>query len=99
MGAMASPLTGAAGNVEFLLHARKGGRSWMRARPPPLGAAVSEAGDLTTADPAADRAWRPSPFLVHPERPDARALAADTAAWLSERGDTARILLSAAPTG
>jgi hypothetical protein len=24
MGAMASPLTGAAGNVEFLLHARKG---------------------------------------------------------------------------
>jgi 23S rRNA (cytidine1920-2'-O)/16S rRNA (cytidine1409-2'-O)-methyltransferase len=25
MGAMASPLTGASGNVEFLLHARKGG--------------------------------------------------------------------------
>ena len=24
MGAMASPLTGASGNVEFLLHARKG---------------------------------------------------------------------------
>jgi 23S rRNA (cytidine1920-2'-O)/16S rRNA (cytidine1409-2'-O)-methyltransferase len=27
MGAMASPLTGADGNVEFLLHARRGGRS------------------------------------------------------------------------
>ena len=35
MGAMASPLTGAAGNVEFLLHARKGAPGAERARPPP----------------------------------------------------------------
>ncbi len=54
MGAMASPLTGAAGNVEFLLHARKGVPG-----PDPgeaaalLRAAVSEAdGHLPTADPA-----------------------------------------------
>ena len=26
-------------------------------------------------------------FLVHPDRPDALALATDTAAWLTERGD------------
>ena len=36
MGAMASPLTGAAGNVEFLVHARKGARrAPTRVRPPP----------------------------------------------------------------
>jgi 23S rRNA (cytidine1920-2'-O)/16S rRNA (cytidine1409-2'-O)-methyltransferase len=58
MGAMASPLTGASGNVEFLLHARKSGGG-------PVGAvgavevaslmagAVSEAeGRLSAADPA-----------------------------------------------
>ncbi len=53
MGAMASPLTGAAGNVEFLLHARKGA-------PGPdadeaaalLSAAVSEAAGHLTTDPA-----------------------------------------------
>ena len=32
MGAMASPLTGAAGNVEFLLHARKGAAAPRRGR-------------------------------------------------------------------
>ncbi len=31
-------------------------------------------------------------FLVHPDRPDALALATDTAAWLTWRGDVARIL-------
>ena len=31
-------------------------------------------------------------FLVHPDRPDAWALATETAAWLTERGDAARIL-------
>jgi len=36
-------------------------------------------------------------FLVHPERPDALALALDTAEWLSTRGDTARILQFTAP--
>ena len=36
-------------------------------------------------------------FLVHPDRPDALALAADTAAWLTERGDTARILQFSGP--
>ena len=54
MGAMASPLTGAAGNVEFLLHARKGapGRDADEAAAL-LSAAVSEAeGHLTMADPA-----------------------------------------------
>jgi len=36
-------------------------------------------------------------FLVHPERPDALALALDTADWLTSRGDTARILRFSAP--
>jgi NAD+ kinase len=36
-------------------------------------------------------------FLVHPERPDALALALDTAEWLASHGDTARILQFSAP--
>jgi len=36
-------------------------------------------------------------FLVHPERPDALALAHDTAEWLTSQGDTARILEFTAP--
>jgi NAD+ kinase len=36
-------------------------------------------------------------FLVHPERPDALALALDTAGWLRSNGDTARILQFSAP--
>jgi NAD+ kinase len=36
-------------------------------------------------------------FLVHPDRADALALASDTAAWLTERGDTARILRFSGP--
>ncbi len=36
-------------------------------------------------------------FLVHPERPDALALALETAAWLTSRGDAARILQFSAP--
>ena len=36
-------------------------------------------------------------FLVHPDRPDALALATATAAWLTERGDAARILRFSGP--
>jgi NAD+ kinase len=36
-------------------------------------------------------------FLVHPDRPDALALANDTAAWLKGRGDRARILRFSGP--
>jgi NAD+ kinase len=36
-------------------------------------------------------------FLVHPDRPDALALATDTATWLTERGDVARILRFSGP--
>jgi NAD+ kinase len=36
-------------------------------------------------------------FLVHPERPDALALASDTAEWLTKRGDVARILQFSGP--
>ena len=36
-------------------------------------------------------------FLVHPDRPDALALATDTAAWLTGRGDEARILRFSGP--
>jgi NAD+ kinase len=36
-------------------------------------------------------------FLVHPERPDALALASDTAQWLTDHGHTARILSFSGP--
>lgn len=36
-------------------------------------------------------------FLVHPDRADALALATDTATWLTERGDRARILRFSGP--
>jgi NAD+ kinase len=36
-------------------------------------------------------------FLVHPDRPDALDLATDTARWLTERGDVARILQFSGP--
>ena len=54
MGAMASPLTGSAGNVEFLLHARKGMPGHGAGEAAALfGAAVSEAdGHLPPARPA-----------------------------------------------
>jgi 23S rRNA (cytidine1920-2'-O)/16S rRNA (cytidine1409-2'-O)-methyltransferase len=54
MGAMASPLTGAAGNVEFLLHARKGAPGPGADEAAALVvAAVSEAGGLLPPGPAA----------------------------------------------
>ncbi len=54
MGAMASPLTGSAGNVEFLLHARQGAPGYEDGEATALlRAAVSEAdGHLPPAAPA-----------------------------------------------
>ena len=54
MGAMASPLTGAAGNVEFLVHARKDGPDRAEDEAAALfAAAVAEAGEhLPPAAPA-----------------------------------------------
>ena len=54
MGAMASPLTGAAGNVEFLLHARKGapGRSPGRRHRPALRRRGGGGGPPSPAAPA-----------------------------------------------
>ena len=57
MGAMASPLTGAAGNVEFLVHARKG----VPGRTPGesaalIAAAVTEAGPVPPVPPPAPAA-------------------------------------------
>jgi 23S rRNA (cytidine1920-2'-O)/16S rRNA (cytidine1409-2'-O)-methyltransferase len=53
MGAMPSPLTGAAGNTEFLLHARKGEPGLGgRARAAVLSGAVGEAADRHTVVPA-----------------------------------------------
>jgi hypothetical protein len=54
MGAMASPLTGASGNAEFLLHARKGaGGADAGEVASMIAGAVSEAERrLSVADPA-----------------------------------------------
>ena len=102
MGAMVSPLTGSAGNVEFLLHARKGvpGHEARGGHRPAHRRRVG--GGRTPAAGRSGRLSRPSPmatvtFLVHPDRPDALALATDTAAWLTERGDVARILQFSGP--
>ena len=102
MGAMASPLTGSAGNVEFLLHARKGvpghdaGGGHRPAHRRRVGGgrapAAGRPGRLSRRSPMATVT-----FLVHPDRPDALALATDTAAWLTGRGDVARILQFSGP--
>ena len=99
---MVSPLTGSAGNVEFLVHARKGaaGDADGGGRRPAHRRRVG--GGRT---PSTGRSGRLSPrspmatvtFLVHPDRPDALALATDTASWLTERGDVARILQFSGP--
>ena len=89
------------------MHARKGMRAAGPATRPPgeaaalLAAAVSEADGPSSAG-RSGRLSRRSPmatvtFLVHPDRPDALALATDTAAWLTERGDVARILQFSGP--
>ena len=53
MGAMASPLTGAAGNVEFLVHARKGAPGLDADEAAALlSAAVSEAESTVPPAPA-----------------------------------------------
>ena len=43
MGLMVSPLRGAEGNVEFLIHARSPGGSGMTPEPPPLPALIDRA--------------------------------------------------------
>jgi hypothetical protein len=54
MGAMASPLTGASGNVEFVLHAHKGAAGAEEAEAAALfDAALSEADGLLPPGPAA----------------------------------------------
>ena len=75
MGAMASPLTGASGNVEFLLHARKGAagaahgeevaRSCSAPRCRRRGSIRSRPGRL--AEPTSP--WRPSPSWSTPTGP------------------------------
>jgi hypothetical protein len=51
MGVMVSPVTGASGNVEFLLHARKGADAGVATAL--IGMAVAEAeGRQAAADPA-----------------------------------------------
>ena len=55
MGVMTSPLTGAAGNVEFLLHARKGGRGLAAEEAAArFAAAASEAEDHLSPATGAD---------------------------------------------
>ena len=102
MGAMASPLTGSAGNVEFLLHARKGVPGHEAGEAAALfAAAVSEAdGHL----PPARRPAEPPPgdgdrHLPGPSRPPRRAWRwpPTPRAWLTGRGDVARILQFSGP--
>ena len=70
MGAMASPLTGADGNVEFLLHARAG------ARPAPRSRA-----ELVDRGPGRGRGALMAAvgFVLHHERDQAAALARELA--------------------
>ena len=92
MGAMRSPITGPAGNTEFLLHAVTGrqprstieverclGRRWTR-RPPGRAEGRSVA---TVA------------ILVNPARSEADRLAADAACLAGSQGHQARVLAAA----
>ena len=81
MGAMASPLTGADGNVEFLLHARTGatvGARRRRARSTPRS---PKRGPLMAA----------VGLVLHHERSQAADLAREAAAWLQDEGHEVRL--------
>ncbi len=86
---------------EFLLHARKGVPGLRADEATALfAAAVSEAEGTCRRPPRPAESAPPMAtvtFLVHPDRPDALALATDTAAWLTERGHAARILRFSGP--
>ena len=90
MGVMPSPITGSAGNIEFLLHARTPGRGpvgairapgrrprgpWSTPRWPKPTSTTGEVGPHGT-----DR------LLHQPARPEATALAERAAAWLADQG-------------
>ena len=83
MGVMASPLTGADGNVEFLLHARTG----------PASARTDV--DATLLDEAARRGggalMAAIGFVLHHERAQAADLAREAAAWLQDEGHEVRM--------
>src|SRR5690606_12514202 len=87
MGAMVSPITGADGNVEFLLHARTGAGA--PSTPPDLAAVVAEA----TARRSRGGAVATVGALLHHERDLAVELARDAAAWLLDRGHEVRLPL------
>ncbi len=88
MGAMASPITGQQGNVEYFLcaSARRGrrgrtgrvryrrpdARRGRRRRAPTAGAGVAAVATVA--------------FLVHPSRPEAKALAEHATRWLTDHG-------------
>ena len=100
MGAMASPLTGAAGNVEFLVHARKGcgarrgrGRRPVRRRPVGGGRTRPRAGRLS----APARPWRPSPSSSTPTAPTRWRWPPTRRPGSPSAGDTARILRFSGP--
>ena len=80
MGAMASPLTGADGNVEFLLHARAGAPARPRA-----GAATLLDAAVAEVDGGAAR-WRPSASSCTTSAARPPSWPREAAAWLPSRG-------------
>ncbi len=83
MGAMVSPIAGAEGNVEFLLHASAAPGREARA-PVDLDAVVARAAarGLLVATVG---------LVVHHEREQAAKLAGELAAWLADGGHTVRL--------
>ena len=80
MGLMTSPLRGADGNVEFLLHARA--RATGRAGRPRLAPSAVDA----VVREAASAAMSTVALFVHGGRPTPSRSARTVAAWLAERG-------------
>ena len=91
MGAMVSPITGADGNVEFLVHARTAPADPAAHGLPAvdLAAVVAEA----PRRPRLRRAVAVVGILLHHERDQAAELARDAAAWLGDRGHEVRLPL------
>ena len=84
MGAMASPLHGADGNVEFLLHAVAPGAG----PAPACGPGPGRPGRPGPGVRVSGSPHRAVALVSHPHRSEAAALEADIRAWLEARGHT-----------
>ncbi len=100
VGVMASPIAGPAGNVEFLLHAAKGGPQGSpdvpgaiaEGREVAAGRATITTGRVGDGPTGRRDAMKAAGFVVHPGRTAAARAAESLAAWLQEHDVETRTL-------